>query len=71
MMPPPAASSLGPRLSEVEQKLAVHEAVCAERYKALDLKLMVILGVQGAILVMLAGGTPVANAIRSVFGAGS
>lgn len=25
-------SSLGPRLNEVEKELAVHEAVCAERY---------------------------------------
>ena len=26
-------SSLGPRLNEVEKDLAVHEAVCAERYQ--------------------------------------
>jgi hypothetical protein len=26
-------SSLGPRLNEVEKELAVHEAVCAERYQ--------------------------------------
>jgi hypothetical protein len=26
-------SSIGPRLNEVEKDLAVHEAVCAERYQ--------------------------------------
>jgi len=26
-------SSLGPRVNKVEKELAVHEAVCAERYK--------------------------------------
>ena len=26
-------SSIGPRLNEVEKELAVHEAVCAERYQ--------------------------------------
>ena len=29
-------SSLGARLNEVERKQAVHEAVCEERYKAID-----------------------------------
>lgn len=61
-------NSFGPRLSDVEQKMAVHEAVCAERYKALDLKILLILTVQGVIIAILLGGSPVAAAIRRVFG---
>lgn len=35
MMVPPE-SSLGARLNDVERRQAVHEAVCEERYKAIN-----------------------------------
>lgn len=63
-----APTLLETRVADVEQKIAVHEAVCAERYKAMNMKLAAILGVQGIILVALAGGSPVAAAIRAAFG---
>lgn len=55
----------------MEQKQAVHEAVCAERYKALNLKFAVIMSIQGVILLMLAGGSPVAAAIRHALSGGA
>ncbi len=62
------AGPLEVRVTDVEMKVAVHEAVCAERYKALNVKLNAILGLMVIILVALAGGHPVAAAIRAAFG---
>ena len=63
-MAPNEVSSLGARVGAVEQRAAVHEAVCEQRYKALDLKIMAIFAVQGAILLVILGGNTVVHAIQ-------
>ena len=69
-MAPGGVASLGARVGSVEQKQAVHEAVCEQRYKALDLKIMAIFAIQGMILLVLLGGNTVVTAIQR-FSAGA
>lgn len=65
-MPP---SPIELRVADMERKIAVHEAVCAERYKAVAVRMNTILAIQGLIVIMLAGGSPVASAIQATFAA--
>lgn len=54
------------RLSAVERGHAVHEAVCAERYKGINFKLNVILIGVGIILTAIAMGDPLILFLRGV-----
>jgi len=60
---------LDARLRDAETAISVHEAVCAERYRAINFKLNVLLGALGLFLTALMGGNPVAAAISKMFGA--
>ena len=46
-------------VSEVESKLSVHEAVCAERYAGINARLKrlehILIGSAGAIIILLLG----------------
>lgn len=61
MAPPDAWDG---RLRTVETKQEVHEAICAERYKGIALRLNVILAGIGIILTAIAAGDPLVGLIR-------
>jgi hypothetical protein len=56
------------RLRTVEQSQAVHEAVCAERYKAINLRLNIIMVGLSILLVGAVAGNPALTALRAILG---
>ena len=56
------------RLREVEQAQAVHEAVCAERYKAINLRLNILMAGMAILLAGAVAGNPVLTALRAAMG---
>ncbi len=46
------------RVALLEKQMAVHEAVCGERYKAINFKLNVTVGGIGIILAAISAGDP-------------
>lgn len=59
---------LEPRIRDVEMSTRVHEAVCAERYKAINLRLNVIMAGLGIVLAAIAAGDPLVGLLRSMAG---
>lgn len=60
------ADDLDPRVREVETAVRVHEAVCAERYKQINLRLNIIMAGIGIILTAVAAGDPLVGVLRAV-----
>ncbi len=58
------------RVAALEKQVAVHEAVCGERYRAINFKLNVVVGGIGIILTAVSAGDPFVHFLRRVFGAG-
>lgn len=58
------------RLRKVEMAWAVHEAVCAERYRGITLRLNVVMGLLMALVGAAAAGNPVIAAMRQILGGG-
>ena len=56
------------RMREVERAQAVHEAVCAQRYAGITLRLNVLMGLLLALLAAGASGNPVLAAMSRLFG---
>lgn len=56
------------RVRVVEADQRVHEAVCAERYKGIAVRLNVILAGMGIILTAIAAGDPLVGVIRKIIG---
>ena len=56
------------RMRDVETKVAVHEAVCAVRYKGIELRLNIIMAGIGIILTAIAAGDPLVGLIRKALG---
>jgi len=57
------------RVRDVETAWKVHEAVCAERYKGITLRLNVTMGLLGLLLTAVVGGNPVLAALARMVGA--
>ncbi len=56
------------RMRTVEQRQLVHEAVCAERYKGIALRLNVIMCGIGLLLTAVAAGDPLVGVIKKMMG---
>jgi hypothetical protein len=56
------------RMRTVEQSQAVHEAVCAERYRGITLRLNVTMALLLAMLGAAAAGNPVVAALTKLLG---
>jgi hypothetical protein len=56
------------RVRTMERTQAVHEAVCAERYKGITLRLNLLLGLLVALVGAAAAGNPVIAAITRIAG---
>jgi len=56
------------RLRLVERATAVHEAVCAERYKGITLRLNVLMGLLFILLGAAATGNPLIALIQRALG---
>ena len=57
------------RIATLEKNVAVHEAVCAERYKGINTKLNIVLAGIGIILTAVSAGDPLVMFLRRIFGA--
>jgi hypothetical protein len=58
------------RLRKLERDVAVHEAVCAERYKGIMLRLNVVMALLLTLVGAAAMGNPVVAAVRQILGGG-
>lgn len=58
------------RIATLERNVAVHEAVCAERYKGINVKLNVVLCGIGIILTAVSAGDPLLLFLRRMIGGG-
>lgn len=56
------------RVAALERQFAVHEAVCGERYKAINFKLNVVVGGIGIILAAISAGDPLVAFLRRLAG---
>lgn len=56
------------RVRTMERTQAVHEAVCAERYKGITVRLNVLLGLLLALVGAAAAGNPLVEAITRIAG---
>ena len=61
-----APEAMDHRVREVEAAQRVHEAVCAERYKAINLRLNVIMSGVGIIITAIAAGDPLVSLLRAL-----
>lgn len=57
------------RIATIERQAAVHEAICGERYKAINFKLNVTVAGIGIILAAISAGDPLVVFLRRIFGA--
>jgi len=67
-MTPAPAGTTEARLRVLERDQAVHEAVCAERYKGITLRLNIVMAALLLLLGAAASGNPVVAALRAVMG---
>lgn len=58
------------RIATLERNVAVHEAVCAERYKGINTKLNIVLGGIGILLTAVSAGDPLILFLRRMLGGG-
>jgi hypothetical protein len=63
-----AMTDLEPRVRATELTQAVHEATCAERYKAINLRLNIIMAGLGIVLAAIAAGDPLVGLLRAMAG---
>ena len=56
------------RVATLERQVAVHEAVCGERYKAINFKLNVVIGGVAIILTAISAGDPLVAFLRRAVG---
>lgn len=52
----------------LERQYAVHEAVCSERYKAINFKLNIVVAGIGIILTAISAGDPLVAFLRRLVG---
>ena len=57
------------RMALLERQYAVHEAVCSERYKAINFKLNIVVAGIGIILTAISAGDPLVAFLRRLIGA--
>jgi hypothetical protein len=57
------------RVAALETRFAVHDAVCGERYRAINFKLNIAIGGIGILLTAISAGDPLVLFLRRVFGA--
>lgn len=57
------------RIALIEKAAAVHEAICGERYKAINFKLNVVVAGLGIILAAISAGDPLVAFLRRILGA--
>ena len=58
------------RIATLERNVAVHEAVCAERYRGINSKLNIVLAGIGILLTAVSAGDPLILFLRRMFGGG-
>lgn len=56
------------RVALLERQVAVHEAVCGERYKAINFKLNIVVAGVGIILTAISAGDPLVAFLRRLAG---
>jgi hypothetical protein len=56
------------RVAALEKQVAVHEAICGERYKSINFKLNITVGGIGIILTAISAGDPLVAFLRRVVG---
>lgn len=54
------------RVNRLERDTAVHEAVCAERYRGITVRLNVVMAALGMILTAIAAGDPLVGFLRAL-----
>lgn len=63
-----AETDIERRLRTVENRADVHEAICAERYKGIALRLNIVMGGIGILLTAVAAGDPLVAVVRKIWG---
>lgn len=56
------------RVAALEKQVAVHEAICGERYKSINYKLNITIAGIGIILTAISAGDPLVAFLRRVVG---
>lgn len=63
-----APPSIDDRMRVVEQRVAVHEAVCSERYKALTVRLNIAIALLLVVVTALAADNAIMSGIKRISG---